>query len=285
MNRRETTLILVACGILSAAATAHCAFADKPETSLAVVSRAAEAQLHPLPSRSPAAKNELVSALNRLDARLGEDKESGAGWKSFCQVEKLQQQLQLSTGPDLAVLNQILHEKYLNGNVGLELVWFADVRRALRKYLDTASAVGNPKWKADYEKILDQLAEDLQASAQGRTADGAFRINEAIGRLSDARQAPELLSALRSQLSHANVFVRVKSEVVGRASAARSTKSPHRRLHSRAQPFTARGGPWGNPPSPWSPPANSACWTSIFRRRTPARTSATTDRCAFRPPA
>ena len=99
--------------------------------------------------------------------------------------------------------------------MGLELVWFVDVRDALWRYTETAGAIGNPTWRAKYEKILDRLAKDLEASARQRTVDGAFRINQAIGLLSDARQTPELLAALRSKLSRPNVFVRVKSEVVG----------------------------------------------------------------------
>lgn len=227
MNRREATLILVVCGIISACGTARYAFADKPETTLAAAARAAKAQLRPLTEAdSQDAKKELVAAVNRLNERLGEDKDNGNGWKKFCQVEKLQQQLQLANGPDLSLLNQILHEKFLNGDVGLELVWFADVRHALRKYIETANAVGSPKWRTEYEQILDRLADDLDASARQRTPDAAFRINEAIARLSDARQTPELLAGLRSQLSHANLF----------AGEVGSGGSGHRRPDRRSRP-------------------------------------------------
>ena len=107
MNRRGTTLILVACGILSACTTGRYAFADTPEISLAAAARAAKAQLRPLTETDLLnAKNELIAALNALDARLSEDKENGKGWKSFCQVEKLQQQLQLPKGPDVALLSR-----------------------------------------------------------------------------------------------------------------------------------------------------------------------------------
>ena len=199
---------------------------------------------------------------------------------------QLQQQIQLPGGPNLAVLSDILREKFLNGDVGLELVWFTDVRAALRKYIDTAKAVGDAtKCKEDYGKILDGLANDLEASARQRTADAAFRINEAIARLSDAQQAPELLAALRTQLSHPNLFAQVKSDVVGAGIGGPIDEVAPSTIAFSARRFTARGGRWGKARSSCSPPTTLASWTSGLPEPTPARTPATMDQCACKPAA
>ena len=71
MNHCKTSLILIACSIISVCTTARYACADKPETSLAAAARAAKAQLRPLTEADAQdAKKELIASIDRLNENL-----------------------------------------------------------------------------------------------------------------------------------------------------------------------------------------------------------------------
>ncbi|MFH1265541.1 MAG: hypothetical protein ABIK89_07405, partial [Planctomycetota bacterium] len=107
------------------------------------------------------AKTELTAAAARLDARLKAAGPGGDAWRKFLDWKDLEEQLVLDDGPDLRALDA-LYAKYAGGHEGLELVWFVEVREALRHYLTTARAIGNPKLQKQYEAVLDALPKLLE---------------------------------------------------------------------------------------------------------------------------
>ena len=105
-----------------------------PLGQLPAICRAAKAQFRPLTTADlEELKVELVHALARLDRRLETAGKNGANWRKYLQWRRLQAQLRDGKVPDLAVLDAV-YKKYTAGHEGLELVWFLDVRQALRRY-------------------------------------------------------------------------------------------------------------------------------------------------------
>jgi len=158
------------------------------------------------------ARAELLASVARLDARLRAP--GGEGWRAFLRWKDMQEQLARGKTPDLAVLDAV-YARYASGNNGLELVWFADVRQALRRYLTTARAIGDPKLKAQYEALLDVLPKHLQEYHGNPTTEGATVIGEAIRWLEEAGQAAELIQAVRRHFSHPNLFLELSADLIG----------------------------------------------------------------------
>jgi hypothetical protein len=174
----------------------------------------AKAAFRPLTAADvQAAKTNLDEALVRLDRRLTADGRNGADWRKYLKWEAIQTEL-AREGPDQRVLNA-LYERYNAGQEGLGLIWFLDVRQALRRYMETIAGVDNPKLKADYENLMDSLAEHLKAHTASPTQEQAEAIGAVLRWLEDARQAPALVHAIRYHFVRANLFAELSPEVVG----------------------------------------------------------------------
>jgi hypothetical protein len=158
------------------------------------------------------ARTRLTAAVERLEARLQQSPAEAAGWRAYLKFDDLKQQLAQAT-PDLPAFDGI-HARFAAGYDGLGLVWFADVRDALRAYLTTARTMGDPKLPQQYETLLDSLAQRLEAYQKTPSADNAAAISRALGWLRDAGQAPQLVADVQRLLSHPNVFVTVSAPLV-----------------------------------------------------------------------
>ena len=213
MIRRKAGVFLAGCVFISAFISTCYAFGGEQESSLAAAARAAKSQFVPLTADDlKEAKTELTAAAERLDQRLKEDAKNGEGWRKFTKLDTLLEELRQAKGPNVGVLNSI-YAKFSTGQEGLELVWFVDVRQALHKYIERAGAIDNPQAKVLYEKLLDQLATDLEAAGTHPNADQAFRIGEILRWLPLVRQAPELVQSVRSRLVHPNVYLQANGEL------------------------------------------------------------------------
>ena len=159
------------------------------------------------------ARSELVSAVERLDARLKAAGPSGDGWRAFLGWETLQEQLAGPSAPDVAVLN-LLHAKYDSGYEGLRLVWFDDVRLALRQYLSTADAIGNSELGKRYASLLDELAKRVESYGKTMSSDDAMVIGQAIQWLHDAGQAGWLVSAVRRKSLYPNLYAQASARFI-----------------------------------------------------------------------
>ncbi len=158
------------------------------------------------------ARLELAAAVERLETRLQGAGPEASGWRHYLKFEDLKGQLALPA-PDLAALDAI-HARFAAGYDGLGLVWFADVRQGLRRYLTTARLVGDAKLRGQYEQVLETLAQRLEAYQKAPGSEDAAGISAALGWLRDAGQAPWLVAAVQSQWSHPNVFITVSDRLV-----------------------------------------------------------------------
>ncbi len=159
------------------------------------------------------AKAELMAAISRLDRMLLRSGASGEGWRRFLGWDQQQEQLERRGGPDLEALDAV-YAQYASGHPGLNLRDFADVRRALRRYLTTARAIGSETLAEHYRTLLDALPKHLKAYQEKPTTEGALAIGAAVTWLEDAGQAPELVAAIRRYFSQPNLFIQVSADFV-----------------------------------------------------------------------
>jgi hypothetical protein len=157
------------------------------------------------------AKSELLAAIKELDGMLRRSGAYGEGWKEFLHWQEMREELERREGPDLSALDAI-YNKYASGHNGLQLAEFAGVRRALRRYLTTARAVGDESLADDYRQLLDALSEHLKAYHDSPTTERALLIGQAVRWLEEAGQAPELIEAIRRYFSQPNVFLQVSPD-------------------------------------------------------------------------
>lgn len=153
----------------------------------------------------------LEAAVKRLDARLNAAGSSAAGWRSYLQWKEMKAELAKKGEPDPKKLGPI-HVQYSRKHEGLGLVWFQDVRDAMRLYINTCGAVDNPKLKAGYVKLVDDLATHLESYAKQPTAEESLWIGLAVGYLSETGQAKPLVAAIRRQYCRPNLFLQVSEE-------------------------------------------------------------------------
>lgn len=158
------------------------------------------------------AKAELVAAVARLDATLKAAGPGGERWKAFLSWDEMQAELARDTGPDLTLLDAI-HGRYASGHNGLDLAYFVDVRRALRRYLTTARAIGSDKIGKYYEDLLDALPGYLEKYHSNPTTDGALLIGGAVQWLEETGQAAELVQAIRDRFSGPNFFLQASADL------------------------------------------------------------------------
>ena len=85
-----------------------------------------------------------MESLARLDQRLTLDGPNGADWRKYLRWDALQEALCGDKQPDTTLLTRV-YQRYAASEDGLELVWFLDVQQALRTYIATVNAVGNPQ--------------------------------------------------------------------------------------------------------------------------------------------
>jgi len=159
------------------------------------------------------AQSELLAAMARLDRMLRISGAGGEGWRTFLAWDQMRDELDRRGGPDLATLDAV-YARYASGHNGLGLSEFAGVRRALRRYLSTARAIGNDHLEEHYRTLLDALPKHLRAYADAPAAEEAFVIGEVVRWLEEAGQAPELIEAIRRYFARPNLFVQVSADFV-----------------------------------------------------------------------
>ena len=160
-----------------------------------------------------AAKRELEAAIARLEAYLDSAGPHANDWRSYLTLPTLREQLARPQGPDLPTLDAV-YLRFASGYEGLQLVWFADVRKGLWRYLTTTRAKGQPQLARQYEKLLDALADTLEENAKRPSDETVRNVNLILDWLDQVGQAPWLVSAVRQRLSHPNLFVEVSGSLV-----------------------------------------------------------------------
>jgi len=210
-----TLLIAVAFSVIAP----HCV-ATQPEVGtpslgeLPAACRAAKAAFRPLSQEDVRqARDELVQAVDRLDRRLKADGQNGANWRKYVELDNLQAQLQPDSEPEADALDKI-HRKFAADHEGLDLIWFLDVRDAIRRYEFIAGLIGDTELRTAFGNLLDGLADQLQTCAAEPTAEESLAIGQALGQLSDARQVPTLVAAIRHHFARPNLFMQASADLV-----------------------------------------------------------------------
>ena len=176
--------------------------------------RAAKAAfLPPAKADLDLAKADLVAASARLDARLKTGGERGQGWAAYLKLDALKEQLARSETPDPAVLTEA-YRRLAGRHDGLKLVWFADVRQALRHYIATARFIGRADLRKQYETALEDLAANIEKYRKDPSAETALAIGDGMSWLEQTGQAKWLVKAIRQRLSHPNALVEVSVDLV-----------------------------------------------------------------------
>ncbi len=162
------------------------------------------------------AKAELQAATADLDALLKRSlPDYDAGWRKFLRWDDLQTQLR-AEGPDTKTAEAVL-DKFASNTAGLETPRFSRVRRALRNYLDLATAAADAKLQETYGTQVTELATRLEAYDKTSSGDDALAINRALGWLRRGRQAPQLVDAVQQKYGKPNIYGSVSQHFLAAA--------------------------------------------------------------------
>jgi len=186
---------------------------DSTAQRIQALCRQARGHFRPItPELLSRTKAQLAERLEGLECRLELDGENGHAWRDFLLCDTLAEQL-AATQPDPQVLGRVL-ARYEAEHEGLSLVWFAEVREALRRYHRVVEADRDPQTAAVYDRVLDALADRLQAAGPRWEPADSYFVGQGAGWLADLGQAPELVSALRADLVRPNLRIEVSADLV-----------------------------------------------------------------------
>jgi len=204
-------IVVGACFLWLCAAPSVC---EVPESGEAV-QKANAPQFTPLTQSHVArAKAEVCRMARILEGRLDKDGPNGRAWRKYVKLDELWAQLNRRDTPDLEKLDSV-YTRLSYDYRGLELVWFVDVKSALKRYLNIARAIGNPEVEATYKEVVAKaLPEELKAFAADDSPERAREIGRILGWLSDFHQAEELVSLTRKKYARRNVFIEVSDDFI-----------------------------------------------------------------------
>jgi hypothetical protein len=226
MNMYRTCLIFVGALLLSMPVATNIAVGNQPvpakqESLEGIIAACQEAksQFRPLTKEDlKSVKAELVETLSRLDTQLKAAGANGEDWQKFLLWETLQKELQKEGALDQKALNDV-SSRYASGNEGLGLIWFVEVRSALWRLLKVDEAIDNPKTKITYERMLDNLSNNLKSFAVKPTTENTLGISESIRWLQNLQQAPELVQAVQRQFNQPNLYGEASAEFIAASMA------------------------------------------------------------------
>ncbi|MDD4788715.1 MAG: hypothetical protein PHO07_16195, partial [Pirellulales bacterium] len=210
---KRWTMALIAAALMAAEADA----AAPP--SLADQVRAERDGFRPLSAADlAAARDELNSAVAAVEARFATAGESAEGWRAYLDWAELREELGKDTGPDLAKLDK-LFARLSSGDEGLGLVPFASLREAVRRYVGIARGIGNAEVQGQFERLIELLAARIESYQKSPNGDDAAYISAYLKWLSDARQTPQLIEAVRAAAPQQNFRAIVSEELFQAAMA------------------------------------------------------------------
>ncbi|EAQ78429.1 hypothetical protein DSM3645_07051 [Blastopirellula marina DSM 3645] len=166
------------------------------------------------PEQAAAAKAKLEAAIGVLEKYIHDSgSATEQGWKSYLRWDDLTQQL-AAESPDLGMLERC-YLRFHSGAKGLEYQQFADVRRALRRYIDLQFFASTEQYQAMYEMQLGLLVENLKKYADDPNADDAAAVGAQLGWFAQGGQIPELVQSARDSLNYPNLFLTASERFVG----------------------------------------------------------------------
>ncbi|WP_347244030.1 hypothetical protein [Thermogutta sp.] len=156
------------------------------------------------------AKNDLRAAIVRLEARFEKAGPEAEGWKKYLQWTHLTAEL-AKESPNLSLLEEV-YTRLAAGHEGLQLTCFADVRRAVQRYVALSRALGDASIEARYRTVVDNLGKALTEYQETADPRVGSAIQDMLDWLELAGQAPELRAAVHNAFAQPNVFIRVRED-------------------------------------------------------------------------
>ncbi len=152
------------------------------------------------------AETELLEKIAFLEDRLREDGENGTAWSDYLKLDELKERLAAAEEPQTSALAKI-QERFDADNAGTNLIWFAEVRRALWRYRTIAEALKNPALKEGFEGLMNELPARLKEYVNNPTANLAGQIGAVLAWVETIDQAEMLLAAIDDEYRRPNLFL------------------------------------------------------------------------------
>lgn len=205
MFAKSLFLTIILC-ILTAVAATTPIFAADP-ASIEELCAAAKQAYSPLKAADlEKAKTALLEKIAFLEDRLREDGENGQEWNTYLKLDKLKEQLAAAGGPQAETLAKI-QERFDAENAGLNLIWFAEVRRTLWRYRTIDEALKNPELQKGFEGLMGELPARLKQYAESPTANLSDQIGAVAAWVEMIGQAEMLLAAIDENYRRPNLLL------------------------------------------------------------------------------
>jgi len=180
----------------------------------------ARQEMEPIrPGDVAAARQRLMLALDRLQARLNRDKQQGDNWRKYLRLDELATELKKPAPPALETLEAV-HAKFAAGHEGLKLACFVEVRRALRQFIVRSRAVDDASLPEKLGQALDELPGLLQDYRESHDPAVAARIQAVMEWLDLMDRGRQVLAAVERQFGQSNLFVEVSADFLAKGFTA-----------------------------------------------------------------
>jgi hypothetical protein len=157
---------------------------------------------------------DLRRAMTPLDTLLGRSK-SGADWRTYLDWPALQAQAASGGAADPATLRR-LEEVFNATETGLDMPEFVRVRKAVTRYAEVADAARGNGANRMSQRLGSLASSLLSASATG-SAESLAPVPPILERLSEAGQAPGVVSAVRGANARPNILLEVHESLLAQA--------------------------------------------------------------------
>ena len=157
------------------------------------------------------ARNTLT-AIDRLDRYLAGQGTNGKQWVHYLTLSELRAELR-EPNPDLTELLEA-RRRFDVESPDLERAAFAEVRRKLDQYLETALLASDEHRQVDLSDRVARLPALLERYQNRPTPDDAFELGSTLAELEDVGRMMPLVSSVRQLHSYPNVYARVSEDVL-----------------------------------------------------------------------
>jgi hypothetical protein len=213
MRNNFCSLLALFCAVLAGWSFDAIAQTPPPLPLPALVRSARDAFRPPSQADVNSRRAALGAAIDRLDRYLNTGGTNGANWKRFLRWDEMRAELQKGPNADLEILNEI-QTLYISGHPGFELPIYADVGKALRRYIDALDTFRDREARSHYQARIDALADDIEAYLQNPDQADTHRAGMILGELAASSQSPHVIQAVRQQLSHPNLLIEADEQIV-----------------------------------------------------------------------
>lgn len=183
-----------------------------PAEDLSPIVEDAKSNFQPVTDAEVAsAKQKLEAKLSQLQSLLsnGTDVNKQA-WEQYLRWDDLQKQL-AADQPDLRTLEEI-YLKYRGSYAGLDKRQLVEARRALRHYINLAYFLQVDQYKQQFDIQLKTLADAIKRYSDSSADADSKTIGAILGWLEQGNQVPKLVSSIRKEFNHPNLYASVSRE-------------------------------------------------------------------------